>query len=214
MREPRRFALFATALGPCAIAWSPIGVTGVWLPAASAESLRRQAIRHGGGAREEAPDGAVAHAVDGIVRLLAGERVDLRGVVVDEEGIAEFDRRVYAVAREIGVGRVLTYGEVAARVGADASARAVGESLGRNRMPIVVPCHRVVATGGLGGFSAPGGTRTKQRLLAIENARPDGPPGLFDAPGAGGDAYVASCGPSAGAPASSAGVLIGPSGRS
>jgi methylated-DNA-[protein]-cysteine S-methyltransferase len=78
---------------------------------------------------------------------------------------------------------VLTYGEVAARVGADASARAVGESLGRNAMPIVVPCHRVVASGGgLGGFSAPGGVRTKQRLLGIENARPEGPPGLFDAP--------------------------------
>ena len=79
-------------------------------------------------------------------------------------------------------GKVLTYGEVAARVGADASARAVGQSLGRNAMPIVVPCHRVVATGGgLGGFSAPGGTRTKRRMLAIEDAHPSGPPGLFDA---------------------------------
>jgi O-6-methylguanine DNA methyltransferase len=92
--------------------------------------------------------GAVAAAVAAIVRLLAGEQVDLRGVALDNAGIAEFDRRVYAVTREIEAGRVLTYGEVAARVGADASARAVGESLGRNAMPIVVPCHRVVATGG------------------------------------------------------------------
>ena len=79
---------------------------------------------------------------------------------------------------------MLTYGEVAARVGADATARAVGQSLGRNAMPIVVPCHRVVATGGgLGGFSAPGGTATKRRMLAIEDARPSGPPDLFDAAG-------------------------------
>ena len=77
---------------------------------------------------------------------------------------------------------MLTYGEVAARVGVDATARAVGQSLGRNAMPIVVPCHRVVATGGgLGGFSAPGGTATKRRMLAIEDAHPSGPPGLFDA---------------------------------
>ena len=85
------------------------------------------------------------------------------------------------MTRTIGAGRVLTYGDVAARVGADASARAVGQSLGRNAMPIVVPCHRVVATGGgLGGFSAPGGARTKRRMLAIEDAHPAGPPGLFD----------------------------------
>ena len=100
---------------------------------------------------------------------------------LDESGIDAFDRRVYAVTRSIPPGRVLTYGDVAARVGGDASARAVGQSLGRNRMPIVVPCHRVVASGiGLGGFSAPGGTATKRRLLAIENARRAGPPGLFD----------------------------------
>jgi methylated-DNA-[protein]-cysteine S-methyltransferase len=181
--EPRAFALFPTALGTCAIAWSAIGVTGVWLPEANTGSLRRKAARHCGGGREQTPGGAIADAVDAIARLLAGEHVDLRGVALDGAGIAEFDRRVYAVTREIAAGRVLTYGELAARVGADASARAVGESLGRNAMPIVVPCHRVVASGGgLGGFSAPGGVRTKQRLLAIENARPEGPPGLFDAP--------------------------------
>jgi methylated-DNA-[protein]-cysteine S-methyltransferase len=184
MPEPRAFALFPTALGMCAIAWSATGVTGVWLPEASTGSLRRRAARHcGGDDREETPSGAVAGAVDAIARLLAGKPVDLRGVAIDDTGIAEFDRRVYAVTREIEAGTVLTYGEVAARVGADASARAVGESLGRNAMPIVVPCHRVIASGGgLGGFSAPGGVRTKQRLLAIENARPAGPPGLFDAP--------------------------------
>jgi methylated-DNA-[protein]-cysteine S-methyltransferase len=183
MREPRGFALFPTALGTCAVAWNSIGLTGVWLPEATAESLRRKVTKRCGGGREEAPSVAVAETIDAIVRLLAGEHVDLRGVALDSAGIAEFDRRVYAVTREIEAGRVLTYGEVAARVGADASARAVGESLGRNAMPIVVPCHRVVATGGLGGFSAPGGARTKQRLLAIENARPEGPPGLFDVPG-------------------------------
>ena len=218
MPESRAFALFPTALGTCAIAWSSIGITGVWLPEANAESLRRKAARHSGGGREEAPSGAVAAAVDAIVRLLAGEPVDLRGVALDSAGIAEFDRRVYAVTREIEAGRVLTYGEVAAHVGADATARAVGESLGRNAMPIVVPCHRVVATGGLGGFSAPGGARTKRRLLAIENARPEGPPGLFDAPAADRDEtdadQVASRGPIAGAPEFSAGALIEPSGRS
>lgn len=181
MASPRCFALFATALGTCAIAWNEIGLTGVWLPEANAESLRRKVARRCPGAHESAATGAIAAAVEAIIRLLAGERVDLGDVALDNAGIDEFDRRVYAVTRTIAPGRVLTYGEVAARVGVDASARAVGQSLGRNAMPIVVPCHRVVATGGgLGGFSAPGGTATKRRMLAIEDAQPPGPPGLFD----------------------------------
>ena len=182
MASPRSFALFATALGTCAIAWNEIGLTGVWLPEAHAESLRRKVARRCAGARESEPSGEVAEAVEAITRLLAGERIDLSGIALDDAGIDDFDRRVYAVTRTIAPGRVLTYGEVAARVGVDATARAVGQSLGRNAMPIVVPCHRVVATGGgLGGFSAPGGTETKRRMLAIEDAHPSGPPGLFDA---------------------------------
>ena len=183
MASPRFFALFATALGTCAIAWNEIGLTGVWLPEANAESLRRRVARRCAGASEAAPTDGVADAVDAMTRLLAGERVDLSDIALDSAGIDDFDRRVYAVTRTIAPGHVLTYGEVADRVGADATARAVGQSLGRNAMPIVVPCHRVVATGGgLGGFSAPGGTLTKRRMLAIEDAQPGGPPGLFDAP--------------------------------
>ena len=181
MASPRCFAFFPTALGTCAIAWNEIGLTGVWLPEADAGSLRRRVAGRCDGARESEPSGWVAEAVESITRLLAGERIDLGGIAVDSTGIDDFDRRVYCVTRTIAPGRLLTYGEVATRVGVDATARAVGQSLGRNAMPIVVPCHRVVATGGgLGGFSAPGGTDTKRRMLAIEDAHPSGPPGLFD----------------------------------
>ena len=183
MARPRCFALFDTALGTCAIAWNEIGVTAVWLPVRDARALREIVARRDARTVETAPTGRIAETVAAIVRLLGGERVDLRQVVVDDAEVDPFDRRVYAVTRQIGAGEVLTYGEVATRVGTDATARAVGQSLGRNAMPIVVPCHRVVATGsGLGGFSAPGGTATKQRLLAIEGARRSGMPDLFDAP--------------------------------
>ena len=75
---------------------------------------------------------------------------------------------------------MLTYGEVAARLGIN-NARAIGQSLGRNPFAVIVPCHRVVAVGGkLGGFSANGGATTKRRLLAIEDARRDENPTLFD----------------------------------
>jgi len=158
-----------------------MGWFGLTLPEADAESLRRKVARRCDGARESKPSARVAVTVEAITRLLDCNPVDLTSVVLDDAGIDAFDRRVYAVTRTIAPGRVLTYGEVATRVGVDATARAVGQSLGRNAMPIVVPCHRVVATGGgLGGFSAPGGTDTKRRMLAIEDAHPSGPPGLFD----------------------------------
>ena len=99
------------------------------------------------------------------------------------EGIPAFHRRVYEVARTIPPGSTLSYGEVAARLGAPGAARAVGQALGRNPLAIVVPCHRVLAAGGrVGGFSAGGGTATKLRLLAIEGGRRQGE--LFDGDGA------------------------------
>jgi methylated-DNA-[protein]-cysteine S-methyltransferase len=89
--------------------------------------------------------------------------------------VPPFHRRVYALARTIPPGATLSYGEVAARIGAPGAARAVGQALGRNPFTIVVPCHRVLAAGGkMGGFSANGGIATKRRLLAIEGAHSTG----------------------------------------
>ncbi|RIK06998.1 MAG: cysteine methyltransferase, partial [Acidobacteria bacterium] len=77
-------------------------------------------------------------------------------------------------------GAVATYGEVARRVGRPAGAQAVGQALGRNPVPLIVPCHRILAAGGgIGGFSAPGSTVTKRELLALEHAPGFGDPTLF-----------------------------------
>jgi methylated-DNA-[protein]-cysteine S-methyltransferase len=97
------------------------------------------------------------------------------------QDVPEFERRVYEVARSIAPGTTLTYGEIAARLEAPGEARAVGEALRRNPFPIVVPCHRVLASGGkVGGFSANGGVATKLRLLTIERARTSAEPTLFE----------------------------------
>jgi methylated-DNA-[protein]-cysteine S-methyltransferase len=115
----------------------------------------------------------VSHAIESIVALLGGEARDLTDVPLDfDDTVPEFHRRVYDVTRTIKPGTTLSYGEVAARVGEPDAARAVGQALGRNPIPIIVPCHRVLAArGGTGGFSAPGGTATKLQMLAIEGAR-------------------------------------------
>ena len=182
MARTEGFTVFPTAVGDCAIAWSADGVSGVWLPSSVAGALPRTIVRRHLGAVAATPPDELAGLPAAIARLLAGERIDFNDVRLDLADAEPFDARVYAAARAIPAGEFVTYGELAARVGADANAREVGQSLGRNRWPIVVPCHRIVASGnGLGGFSAPGGTATKQRLLAIERARRSGAPDLFDA---------------------------------
>jgi methylated-DNA-[protein]-cysteine S-methyltransferase len=173
------FALFGTAIGRCAIAWSGRGIVGVLLPERDEAATRARLLRRYPGAREAAPPNPVAHAIEGIVALSAGEPRDLSEVVLDFSGMPEFNRRVYAVARTIKPGTTLTYGAIAAQLG-EPDARGVGEAMGQNPCPIIVPCHRVVAAGGkTGGFSAPGGAATKRRLLAIEGAFRDAPT-LFD----------------------------------
>src|SRR5260370_802467 len=132
-------------------------------------------------AREAPPPAEVRRVIDRIVSLLGGQASDLSAAALDMDGVPEFDRRVYEVARGIAPGATLSYGEIAARLGERGLARDVGQALGRNPFPIIVPCHRVLAAGGkAGGFSANGGVTTKLRLLTIERARTSDAPTLFD----------------------------------
>lgn len=95
------------------------------------------------------------------------EEGELDAIPVTLSG-SEFDRIVWTEIRKLPPGQVITYGEVAARVGRKGAARAVGGSMKRNRLVLLVPCHRVVSSSGLGGYSAHGGLATKRKLLQIE----------------------------------------------
>lgn len=163
------FALFETPIGCCAIAWGPSGIRALELPEKTRAATRERVCVRSPGASESSPPAAVQLVIDAVVDLLKGNRRDLGWVPLDMEGLPPFHRRVYEVARTIPAGSTLSYGEVAKRLGAPGGARAVGQALGHNPFPLVVPCHRVLGAGGrLGGFSAHGGTSTKERLLAIE----------------------------------------------
>lgn len=175
------FALFDTAIGTCGIAWSVRGVTHVQLPEADAEKTRTRLLRRAPGAREAKPAPDIQRAIDGIVALLSGEPRDLTGIVIDDTNTPAFNRKVYAIVRNVPPGKTITYGQIAEQLGDRLLARDVGQAMGENPTPIVMPCHRVLAADGkTGGFSAPGGVTTKLRLLTIEGAQPGGPT-LFDA---------------------------------
>lgn len=177
------FTLFDTPIGACALVWGEHGLLGCSLPGASAAATRAHLQRRFRDAREQAPPPAVAQVIDRVRALLqGGSDDDLADIALDMRDVPAFHQRVYALARAIPPGATRSYGELALELGAAQLARAVGQALGANPFPIIVPCHRVLAAGSkAGGFSAPGGTRTKLRLLEIEGAPLGGAPGLFDA---------------------------------
>ena len=174
------YFLFETRIGVCGLAWRERGLVGVLLPETDgAAALDRLRLRYPDLAEAE-PPATVRSAADRIVALMAGEHVDLSDVDLDLDLVSPFTAQVYAIARAIPPGEILTYGEIAQKLGDRLLAREVGQCMGRNPWPIVVPCHRVLGAGGkMVGFSAPGGVTTKERMLAIEGYYPGGQPSLF-----------------------------------
>jgi methylated-DNA-[protein]-cysteine S-methyltransferase len=169
MTTTASYGLFSTAIGWCGLAWNGDDVVGVRLPEGDEDGMRRRlraTYPHG---TEADPPAPVRRAVDAMVALLAGGSADLTGVSLDMSALPPFRRQVYERTRRVPPGQTITYGELARSLGAPGAARSVGQALGRNPFPIIVPCHRVVAANGRpGGFSATGGVDTKLRMLAIE----------------------------------------------
>lgn len=174
------YGLFETAIGSCGVAWSERGVTRLALPESDAAATERRLKARTMGARADKFPTPIAQVVGDIQRYARGERVDFSSVAVDLAGVDQFRRSVYGTIRSLGWGETASYGEIARRICAP-DPRDVGQALGQNPIPLIIPCHRIVASDGtLGGFSAPGGRLTKERLLALEGFGADAPrlPGL------------------------------------
>jgi methylated-DNA-[protein]-cysteine S-methyltransferase len=166
------YCLFDTAIGACGVAWSRRGVTRLQLPERSRDATERRLRGRLALATAATPPAPIRAAISLLERYFAGEQVDLSGIAVDLRGVSPFHSKIYAAARGLAWGETATYGELARQVGSRGAARAVGQAMGSNPAPVLIPCHRVLAAGGkIGGFSAHGGTTTKQRLLALEGLR-------------------------------------------
>ena len=110
------------------------------------------------------------HWRDVIRRYAAGELVSFSHLEIETAWMTPFQKNVIGMCRQIPIGVTVSYGQLATKVGCPGAARAVGSVMRTNRFPIVVPCHRVVRSNGLGGFSASDGVKTKRMLLELENA--------------------------------------------
>jgi methylated-DNA-[protein]-cysteine S-methyltransferase len=178
IQAAHRYAIFDTVAGYCGIAWNEAGIARFQLPVRTAEAAPRYLLRRLPGAKPGTPTMEVREAVAAVKRYFAGERIEFSDVRLDLEDQVEFFKRIYAAARRVGWGHTTTYGTLAKELGAGPeAARDVGEAMAKNPVPLIIPCHRVLAAGGkVGGFSAPGGSATKIRMLELEGVRVD-PPG-------------------------------------
>jgi methylated-DNA-[protein]-cysteine S-methyltransferase len=160
-------------MGFCGIAWSVVGIVRFQLPVKKAEAADRLLQRRTDGAERCAPPEEVAMIVAAAKRYFDGEETDFSHVRLDLCGQDEFFIQIYEALRRVGWGSTTTYGALAKELGAGReAARDVGQAMARNPAPLIIPCHRVLAAGGkIGGFSAPGGSKTKIRMLELEGVR-------------------------------------------
>ncbi len=162
------YLLFETDFGWMGIWGSPAGLRGATLPQPSPEAV----LQAMGGGFEGAPAGAsfFGDLPHRLRSYLSGETVTFPHQL-DLADATPFQRAVWEVARRIPYGETRSYAWCAHQIGKPGAARAVGTALGRNPVPIVIPCHRVVtSSGGLGGYA--GGLAMKRRLLEMEGLKP------------------------------------------
>lgn len=146
---------FRTSIGSCAIAWEGSEITGFWLPPASG--------------RDAQPPPSVDVIIARVRNHLAGDMQDFADLPYSWNRVSAFQRAVYEAALRVKPGQTISYGQLAGAIGRPSTPRAVGHALAQNPWPLLVPCHRFIgADGRMTGFSAPGGIRTKLRLLALE----------------------------------------------
>jgi len=162
-----KFRIFDTALGQMVVGWTGTGLSRLVLPGETPAQMTERMARAG---YSEAADGQ-HDLIARVVAYAEGAADAFVDVPVDLSGVAPQSRRIYEHIRGLAWGQTTSYGAIARWLGDVALSRAVGAAMGANPVPLVIPCHRVLAADGrTGGFSSPDGVRTKMQMLALEHA--------------------------------------------
>lgn len=170
MASHNEYQLFETAAGVATIGWRGATITSLRLPAPTAAEAEQSIVRRLPDAARAEPPPEIAAVIDAATCYFEGERIEFFEAPIDLGQQPPFFAQVYALVRKLGWGETTTYGAVARALdGGPEHARAVGQAMATNPVPLIVPCHRVLAAGGkIGGFSAPGGSFSKARMLELE----------------------------------------------
>lgn len=178
-RPDAAWTTFSTSLGVCGVSWTLPGTNSFFLPEATRAAIETSLTDITGYTKTSSPPAWVKELIRKVKAHTKGHAQDFSEVPLSFSGVSEFMLSVFQAAREIPSGTVMTYGELAGLIGKPNAGIAVGSALGNNPIPLLVPCHRVIASSGkLGGFSAPGGLATKVALLECEGVYLAKPPVL------------------------------------
>ncbi|PKL47548.1 MAG: cysteine methyltransferase [Candidatus Riflebacteria bacterium HGW-Riflebacteria-2] len=163
------YCTFATEFGPAAIAWRQSGIVALLLPETSQACLKRRIKQNFADYCETQPSLPVGKAIKQIQLYFAGQPSNFKSISIDLTECTPFCRTVYEQLRQVTAGATTSYKNLATACDKPAAARAIGLAAGKNPVPLLIPCHRVVnADGRLGGFSAGGGIPLKARMLRLE----------------------------------------------
>ena len=161
------YRIFATALGEMGVGWTDVGISRFRLPGDPPRKMA-QAFERSGFTLDEAGQPTL---VERVIAYAEGTPDDFVDIPLGLTGVPEQNRRIYEHIRSFGWGVTTSYGAIARWLGDVALSRAVGAAMAVNPIPLIIPCHRVMAADGrTGGFTAPGGVDSKLRLLALEKA--------------------------------------------
>ena len=159
---------YETSWGTGAVLFSEAGIKYLLLPTGDREVLE-ETLREEYGECGMIFSGGPARLKEGLLRYFRGEKVEFGrlGLGLDLSGFSDFEKKALGIASRIPYGSIWSYKQIAQEIGRPASCRAVGNVMAKNRVPILVPCHRVVRSDlRIGGFGA--GPEWKRRLLELE----------------------------------------------
>jgi methylated-DNA-[protein]-cysteine S-methyltransferase len=168
MNEQIKYTIFRTRWGYFGLAAGKKGILRSCLPCPTRKNAESRLIR---GLEKPEFDGNLLTSLKGrIIAYFNGKSVKFDLPCLD--GLPAFARKVLAACREIPSGKTVSYSHLARMIGNPRAGRAVGSVLAKNPVPLIIPCHRVIRRdGSIGNFSAPGGSDTKRKLLALEKRR-------------------------------------------
>jgi len=168
MQKVIKYVIFKTKWGYFGLAGTEYGLCRIQLPGPKPEKIKALLLKN-------LPDGQLDKSFfrpvqEQIATYFEGARVNFsRDIPLVIEGLSSFGISVLTTCRDIGFGQTITYGRLAKKSGRPNASRAVGSTLAKNPLPLIIPCHRVIRSDGkLGGFSAPGGVKLKKRMLELE----------------------------------------------
>jgi methylated-DNA-[protein]-cysteine S-methyltransferase len=168
MQQTIRYAVFRTKWGYFGLAGTEKGLLRTCLPMSEPGKVKRYLLRNLPGARRD--ERLFNTLQKQIIAHFEGAYVGFdRNIPIVLEGFSQFASRVLTACRKVRFSQTISYGQLAKKAGNLAAARAIGQVMANNPLPLIIPCHRVIRSDGkIGGFSAQGGTKLKNRLLQFE----------------------------------------------